>query len=96
MAGPDKSPKKKMEYKGEAAEIVMLGKREKVTGWRGELFVAIIRYGAKENAKYDVLPDSNSPADIDDLPEVKTFENLGEAMTYAMELERSKKKWKPD
>lgn len=91
MAGGDK---KRIEYKGETAEIVMMGKREKVAGFRGELFVVVIRYGPKEKAKYDVVPDSTSPADVEDLPKEQTFDNLGQAMTHALEMDRSKVKWK--
>jgi len=91
MAGGDK---KRIQYKGEAADIVMMGKREKVSGFRGELFVVVIRYGPKGKAKYDVVPDSTSPADVDDLPKEQTFDNLSQAMTYALDLDRNKLKWK--
>jgi hypothetical protein len=91
MAGGDK---KRIQYKGEAAEIVMMGKREKVSGFQGELFVVVVRYGHKDKAKYDVMPDSTNPADVDDLPKLQTFDNLGQAMTYALEMDRNKLKWK--
>jgi hypothetical protein len=88
--------KKKIEYKGETAEIVLMGKREKVAGYSGECFVIVIRYGAKDKAKYDVLPDSTNAADLDELPKVQTFDNLGQAMTYALDMDHNKGKWKQD
>jgi hypothetical protein len=56
--------------------------------------VVVIRYGPKGKAKYDVVPDSTSPADVDDLPKEQTFDNLSQAMTYALDLDRNKLKWK--
>jgi len=92
----DKKAKKKIEYKGENAEIVLMGKREKAPGFQGECFVIVIRYGPKDKAKYDVLPDSTNSADLDDLPKVQTFDNLGQAMTYALDMDHNKAKWKQD
>ena len=86
--------KKKIEYKGLPAELVMMGKRSTVPGYRGELFVVIIRYGTKELPKYDILPDSTSPADLDDLPPVETFDSLSEAMTRALHMDKTKNTWK--
>lgn len=91
MAGADK---KRIQYKGETAEIVMMGKREPVAGYRGEVFVVVIRYGPKDKAKYDVVPDSTSPADVDDLPKVQTFDSLSQAMAVALEMDHNKLKWK--
>lgn len=89
-----KPPDKKMEYKGEQASIIMLGTKRQVPGWQGELFVAVIQYGSKENFKYDVVPDSTHPGDIDDLPEVKTFDSQVSAISHFMKLEQNKDKWK--
>lgn len=82
-----------MEYKGKKAEIVMMGAKEKVPNWNGELFVAVIKYKDDNVMKYDVIADSTDPRDSNDLPEVKTFNNKMEALNYALELERSKKNW---
>ncbi len=88
--------KKRIQYKGESAEIVMMGKREKAPGYQGECFMIVVRYGPKNNAKYDVFPDSTNPEDLDDLPKVQTFDNLGQAMTFALDMDRNKIKWKED
>jgi len=56
--------------------------------------VAIIQYGEKGEMKYDVVPDSTNQVDVEHLPAVKTFEDKGQAMTYFMELDRTKDKWR--
>ena len=84
---------KQIEYKGEKASIIMMGTKQEVPGWRGELYVAVIQYGEKD-LKYDVVPDSSHPGDLDDLPEIKTFHDRGEAISHFMKLERNKNKWK--
>jgi hypothetical protein len=93
---PGETKHKKIEYKGETADIVLMGKREKAAGYSGELFVTVVRYGPKEKAKYDVLPDSTSPSDLENLPPVKTFDNLSQAMTYALDMDHNKAKWKQE
>jgi len=75
-------------------EVIMMGKREKVPGWKGELFVEIVKLQDAKSVKYQVLCDSTNPGDLQDLPETKIFENKMEALSYAMEMERSKSKWK--
>lgn len=84
----------KMQYKGQPASVLMTGLKQKVAGWRGELFVAVIQYGPKESAKFDVVADSTDPADVDDLPEVKTFDDYSSAVAHFMKLEKNKDKWK--
>jgi len=93
---PGETKRKKIEYKGETADIVLMGKREKAAGYRGEIFVTVVRYGPKGKAKYDVLPDSTSPSDLEALPPVQTFDNLSQAMTYALDMDRNKAKWKQE
>ena len=84
-----------MEYKGHKAQVIMVGKKETVRGWRGELCVVVVQYGpAKEDMRYDVVADTTDAADQDSLPEVKTFEDKNEALIYALELDRNKKNWK--
>lgn len=80
----------KVDYKGEKATLVMMGRKQKVAGWRGELFVAVIHYGDL----YDVVPDSTDSADVDDLPEVKTFSDKSDAISHFMKLENNKVDWK--
>ncbi len=86
--------KEASEYKGERAKIIMMGTRKNVPGWKGELFVAVIQYGDSDNVKYDVIPDSTDPSEVDDLPEVKTFEDRSLAINHFMRLEQNKNKWK--
>ena len=85
---------KEVDYKGEKGKIIMMGNRKEAPGWRGELYVAVIQYGEKEDYKYDVVPDSTSPADVDDLPEVQTFNSRSQAITHFMSLENNKLQWK--
>lgn len=91
---PKKDAPKKMEYKGQPASIIMIGNKQKAEGWKGELYVAVIQYGPKTELKYDVVPDSTDPADLDDLPEVKSFPSRDAAIAHFMKLERNKDKWK--
>ena len=86
--------KKYIEYKGSKGTLVMIGNKERVPGWRGELYVAVIQYGEKGEEKYDVIPDSTDPADVDDLPQTHTFTNRTEALAHFMKLEQNKSKWK--
>jgi hypothetical protein len=81
---------KHITYKGERAKIIMMGHKQKVPGWRGELYVAVIQYGAN----FDVLPDSTEAADQADLPEVQTFTDRSQAIAHFMKLEQNKKQWK--
>ena len=83
-----------IEYKGQKATLMMRGTKEKLTGWLGEIFVAVIQYGPKDALQYDVIPDSTNPGDVDSLPEVKTFSDRGQALSHFMNLDRNKKKWK--
>ena len=83
-----------MEYKGTKAKILMMGTKKNVEGWRGEIYVAAIQYGEEDNLMYDVIPDSTDPADLDDLPELKTFDEKGQAIAHFMKLENNKHKWK--
>ena len=76
------------------SEIIMMGKREKVIGWKGQLYVAIIKDHSGKEIQYQVVCDSTEEADVKDLPETKIFKNKMEAFSYAMEMERSKGKWK--
>ena len=85
---------KQMEYKGKKASIIMIGTKQKVAGWKGDLFVAVIQYGDKDSLSYDVVADSTDSTDLDDLPEVKTFNHRDEAIIHFMKLERNKDKWK--
>lgn len=78
----------------EKAEIIMMGKRENVPGWKGQLYVAIIKDRSEKDVKYKVVCDSTDEADIGFLPETKIFKDKMEAFSYAMEMERSKAKWK--
>ena len=86
--------KEHIEYKGEHASIIMRGIKQSVPDWRGELFVAVIQYGEHQDLKYDVIPDSTHPGDLDDLPEVQTFTDRGQAISHFMKLEQNKSKWK--
>lgn len=86
--------KQQIDYKGEKASIVMIGAKKTVPGWKGELYVAVIQYGNKAGLKYDVVADSTSSADLDDLPEVQTFSDRGQAISHFMKLEQHKDKWK--
>ncbi len=76
------------------SEIIMMGKREKVVGWKGELYVAIIKDRGAKEVNYKVVCDSTEEGDLKDLPETKIFANKMEALSYAMEMERTKKSWK--
>ena len=86
--------KKHIDYKGEKASILMMGTKQSVPQWDGELFVAVIQYGEKDAMKYDVVPDSTNPGDLDDLPEIQTFTDRGKAISHFMKLENNKDKWK--
>lgn len=83
-----------IEYKGQKAKILMMGTKQEVPDWRGELFVAMIQYGSKDEENYDVVPDSTDTADLDDLPEVKTFQSYNQAVQHFLKLENNKEKWK--
>ena len=83
-----------MEYKGQNAGVIMMGTRQKVKGWMGELCVVVIQYGEKGNEKCDVIPDSTDAADQDKLPDVKTFDDKNEALLYAIQMDRNKLEWK--
>lgn len=83
-----------IDYKGQKATLLMRGKPEKIDGWRGEIFVAVVQYGEKETMKFDVIPDSTSPGDVDELPEVQTFSDRSAAIMHFMTLDRNKRKWK--
>jgi len=76
------------------SEIIMMGKREKVIGWKGQLYVAIIKDHEAKEVKYKVVCDSTDEGDLEDLPETKIFSDKMEALNYAMEMERGKKSWK--
>ena len=86
--------KEQIDYKGEKASIMMMGTKTSVPNWQGELFVAVIQYGEHDNLKYDVVPDSTHPGDLDDLPEVQTFSDRGHAISHFMKLEQNKNRWK--
>jgi len=75
-------------------EVIMMGKHEKVPGWKGELFVEIVKITDAKTIKYEVICDSSNSADLPDLPASKMYENKMEALSYAMEMERTKAKWK--
>ena len=75
-------------------EIIMMGKKEKVAGWNGELFVAVVKVRKGGEVEYQVICDSTDSRDLENLPEVKTFQDKMEAFNYAMELERNKNAWK--
>jgi len=75
-------------------EVIMMGKREKMPGWNGELFVEIVKLQDPKGTKYQVICDSTDSEDLPELPETKIYENKMEALGYAMEMERSKAKWK--
>ena len=83
-----------IEYKGQKATLMMRGTTEKISGWLGEIFVAVVQYGEKEHLQYDVIPDSTHPGDVDSLPEVQTFADRGSAIAHFMNLDRNKRKWK--
>jgi hypothetical protein len=83
-----------MPDQGPQGEIIMMGKKEKVPGWKGQLFVAIVKLKDGNSLKFQVVCDSSDPADVEFLPETKSFENKMEALNNAMEMERSKAKWK--
>ena len=85
---------KQIDYKGEKAKLIMVGHKKEVAGWRGELYVAVIQYGEGFQKKYDVVPDSTSAADLDDLPEVQTFSDRSQAISHFMKLENNKHQWK--
>jgi len=84
----------KIKYKDNDAKILMRGTKVEVPGWNGELFVSVIQYGEEGAQKFDVVPDSTDPADLDDLPEVKTFPNQSQAMNHFLKLENNKERWK--
>ena len=75
-------------------EVIMMGKRERMPGWNGQIFVAIVKLKEGKSNKFEVLCDSTDAQDLEELPEVKIFENKMEALSYAMEMERNKAKWK--
>ena len=75
-------------------EIIMMGKRERVPGWKGELFVAIIKLHEGKEIKYQVVCDSTENDDVKDLPKSKFFSDKMEAFNYGMEMERNKTKWR--
>ena len=75
-------------------EIIMMGKRERVSGWKGELFVAIIKLTEGKEIKYQVVCDSTASEDVDDLPKSQFFSDKMEAFNYGMEMERNKAKWR--
>jgi hypothetical protein len=75
-------------------EVIMMGKHEKVVGWKGELWATIVKISDGKTIKYEVICDSSNSADLPDLPASKMYENKMEALSYAMEMERSKAKWK--
>jgi hypothetical protein len=83
-----------MEYKGQNAQVIMMGNRQRIAGWRGELCVVVIKYGPRESERYDVVPDSTDAADQDRLPEVKTFDDKNEALMYALQMDRNKQDWR--
>ncbi len=83
-----------MEYKGQKAQVIMVGTKQAVPGFKGELCVAVIQYGSKEDERYDVVPDSTSTQDENDLPEVMTFDDKNEALQYALQMDRNKSDWK--
>jgi len=84
-----------MEYKGKKAKLLMVGTKETVAGWRGELYAAVIQYGGDgEKQSFDVVPDSTDEADLDDLPATETFDSQEQALSYFMKLEKNKDKWK--
>ncbi len=85
---------KKIDYKGEKAILIMMGTKKSVAGWKGELFTAVIQYGEGRDEKFDVVPDSSEPADVDDLPEIKTFDDRSRAITHFMTMENNKDKWR--
>jgi hypothetical protein len=86
---------KPIDYKGQKATIIMMGTKQQVKGWQGEIYVAVIQYGEKDQKlNYDVVPDSTNAAEVDELPEVKTFDDRGQAIAHFMKLERNKDKWK--
>jgi hypothetical protein len=75
-------------------EVIMMGKHERMPGWNGQIFVAIVKMSDGKTTKFEVLCDSTDAKDLDNLPELKIFENKMEALSYAMEMERNKPKWK--
>ncbi len=76
------------------SEIIMMGKREKVIGWKGQLYVAIVKEIDGIQQSFKVVCDSTDEGDVKDLPETKVFKDKMEALSYAMEMERNKKNWK--
>ena len=87
-------PDTAIDYKGHKATLLMRGTKEKITGWLGEIFVAVVQYGDKDKMMYDVIPDSTHPGDVDSLPQVQTFDDRGQALAHFMNLDHNKKKWK--
>lgn len=75
-------------------EVIMMGKRERMPGWNGQIFVAIVKLHDGKDLKFEVLCDSTDTRDLEELPDIKIFENKMEALNYAMEMERNKAKWK--
>ena len=75
-------------------EVIMMGKRERMPGWNGQIFVAIVKLQDGKSTKFEVLCDSTDAKDLDELPDIKLFENKMEALSYAMEMERNKPRWK--
>jgi hypothetical protein len=85
----DKPKDAKDAHEGKA-KLIMVGRKEKVNGWRGELYVALVQH----EGKFQVVPDSTDGGDQDSLPEVKTFEDKKEAMAHFWKLEKNKRDWK--
>jgi len=90
------NPKQRKDLMPEApkGEIIMMGKRERVPGWQGEIFVAVVKVREGSKVQYQVICDSTDSRDLDQLPEIKIFEDKMEAFNYAMEMERNKNQWK--
>jgi hypothetical protein len=85
---------KEIDYKGAKGKIMMIGVKKKAKNFRGELYVAVIQYGKKDQTQYDVVPDSTDSADVDDLPQVQTFTDRAKAIAHFMNLENNKDRWK--
>ena len=65
-------------------EIIMMGKKEKVAGWNGELFVAVVKVRQGGEVEYQVICDSTDSRDLENLPEVKTFQDKMEAFNLSL------------
>jgi hypothetical protein len=75
---------------GGKSKLIMVGRKEKVTGWRGEIYVALVQH----EGQFQVVPDSTDAGDQDNLPEVKSFEDKNQAMAHFWKLEKNKRDWK--